>query len=275
MTIFKQFNTWLYAALVLPAVFTAAPLSAYPDGLGVAGPTQSTGSDAQAANFNSFAFTSMFPYVFSNYPSGQFAPPSSTTVPAATTLLSPGSLQLTQDSNVRVYFVGSADTLMNNSLGFEVNSDFTPNGDSLIFPNASQLPAAGTGGDPNAPYAGLAAGDFVDLGALSAGDLLDFFLLVNGANGTLETLWSDPTANPGAFNQVHAVQFDDTPYTLLAWEDGPFGNIDDDFDDLFVVLEIEPLPNPEPETYLIMGSFLAAVIVLRQKKKATGCCDNS
>ncbi len=270
----KKFNKWLVTAFVLPAVFSAAPLSAYPDNLNLVGPTEATGSDAQAADFNSFAFTSLFPYIFNNSSEGKFEPPANTLLPP-TTLLSPGSLQLTQDSNVRVYFVGAMDTVQKNSLGLNLNGNFNinPGDNSLIFPNANTAAAAGAGGDPNAPYAGLAVGDFVDIGALSAGDLLEFFMLVNGANGTLETLWTDPTQNPGGFNQVHSIAFDGTPYTLLAWEDGPFGNVDDDFDDLFMVVEIVPVP--EPETYLLMGTLLAAVVVLGHKRKAAQCQKSS
>ena len=252
-----------------PAFFIAAPLTAYPSDLDLIGPTNPSNSDAQGGAFNTYAFTNIFPYILNNSDSGRFEPPAITAIPP-TTLLSPGNITLAQDSYVRVYFLNSFDTQENNSLGLvtDGNTTLSPGDNSLLFPNASTSAGPGAPSDPNAPYAGLSSGDFVDVGLVSAGSELDFFLLVDGAGpqGTLFNLWSDPSLNPGGINQLHTVRFDGTPYHLLAWEDGPLADQDDDFDDVFAVVQIVPVP--EPTTYLMMAAFLAIGLMAGRKKRA-------
>ena len=88
-------------------------------------------------------------------------------------------LLLTEDSDVRVYFLKEG-TIFQNTLGIENNGD-----QSLIFPNASSAYSyltdaenRSTETNENIP---LIPGDYVDLGQLKKGSLVDLFLIRDGA----------------------------------------------------------------------------------------------
>lgn len=229
-------------------------------------PLQPSGSDAQAVQFNNAANTTINPYINANTlnipPNPIFFPPNSTVSPPTTLITDPSQISLA-GKDVRVYFLSApAANKLSDYMGYNANHDFTltPAQQALIFsPSGS--------GDPNSPSG---QGDFVNLGTLGAGaSLADFFLLARDSQGNVDTFWNLAEANPDGAPQADTIQFLNTPYYLIAWEDTPLATGNGDFRDLFAVIEVNSavVPVPEPSTYLMMGLLVGLVLALSRKHK--------
>ncbi|MCB1111252.1 MAG: DUF4114 domain-containing protein [Chlamydiales bacterium] len=261
------FRRLCFSAVLSGTMMLASSLFAYPDGLDIVNPIRDSGSDARAAAYNAFYTSTVQPYIDANSSGTEFNPPASTVSPPSTLIVDPSNLEVMTRSDARIYFIDSS-AGYRNSFGWDPNHDFTlSSGEkAIVFPNAHTLASSSNPGDADAPYAGLTPGDFVELPQLEAGSFLDFFLLANGANGTsYDTWWNDSAYNSDSNAHVKTVHFDGTPYYLMGWEDLP--NLGDaDFSDVFVVVELVPVP--EPSTYLILASLLVFVIFAKRRKSA-------
>lgn len=148
-------------------------------------------------------------------------------------------LLLTEDSDVRVYFLKEG-TVFQNTLGIESGGD-----QSLIFPNASSAHSyyrdadtRSTETNENIP---LIPGDYVDLGQLKKGSLVDFFLIRDGArNEDGLVFWVDPESNSDQINHVKLLAVYDDNTLIIGFEDQPGGG-DKDYNDLVIAVEINPI----------------------------------
>ncbi|GAB5519817.1 MAG: hypothetical protein RhofKO_20680 [Rhodothermales bacterium] len=137
-------------------------------------------------------------------------------------------LKLTYPANPRVYFVGEG-AGYKNTTGFTTNgprSDIENDGGArLMFPNSSM----------NNP---LVPGDFVNLGTMSAGTTLDFFVISNGYNKPYNhTYWADENHNPDGINHVVGFILENSPFLIVGFEDLYNGG-DRDFNDVLIAIDI-------------------------------------
>ena len=128
--------------------------------------------------------------------------------------LDSSKLSLSNDSDLRIYFVGEG-AGYHNTLGFNTEGGGVTSGDpQLIFPDAStssdylnpNTPTVRTSGTP------LAQGDFADLGTISAGTELDFFLIANGAYGGQYVYSTDEDVNPDGIQHVVSFAIENSSY---------------------------------------------------------------
>lgn len=203
-----------------------------PQGLTIVGPVMQAGSDADAADFQRKVLPSINQLLSVRLAECARFNDSSF-------LLDPSRLTLRTESDVRVYFVGEG-AGYRNTLGFSIQADGKIGGNqALIFPDASSpissydpgKAAVRTSTMPMLP------GDFVDLGTRSAGSVLDFFLISNGANGGSSRFGTVAAKNPDHINHVVAFALADSPYLLLGFED-MLGGGDRDFNDVLIAVDI-------------------------------------
>lgn len=148
--------------------------------------------------------------------------------------LDPELLFMTSDTEypVRVYFLHEG-AGYHNSLGFSsalAGSDELGVG-KLIFPDAS-FGNRRTSSEP------LRSGDFVDIGDLSAGTQLDFFLVADGARRSNAHIYTNhDEKNHDGLQHVFAMILPSSPYLLIGFEDLPGGG-DLDYNDCVVVVDI-------------------------------------
>lgn len=226
------------------------------------GALQPSGSDAQAQSFNTFTPT-VNSYITNNTittPMGQNFFIASDVAGVASVVTDPANLQLQTASDVRAYFLSAPAPTAWDSMGFNINHNYmlTPGQAALIF-NVNA-----PGGSPNVP---ATSGEFVNLGTLKASTFLDFFLMAT-TGGTTTTWWNNQTQNPDGFPHLSMVQFLNTPYYLLAWEDANLADqtdINSLYRSLFAVISV--VPTPEPSTYLVLASFLTTCFVMGYRKK--------
>lgn len=163
-------------------------------------------------------------------------------------VLDPAKLELVESCRVRVYFVGEGSGYRN-SLGVNLIGQGTAEGDPrLIFPNANthvQLDACARLVDAQSKQLDtsklgertsetpLLPGDFVDLGRLSAGTRLNFFLIANGN----EVYTPLRERNPDGMAHMVALAVEGSPYLLLSFED-MFQTGDADFEDCVFAVEM-------------------------------------
>ncbi len=194
--------------------------------------------------------------------------------------IDPTKLTLSQDANVRVYFVsegaGYHNTLGINTTGTGINS-----GDPvLIFPDASSrnrfIAEAASNREAGRNNSNpLAPGDFVDIGTVEAGSELDFFLIANGAYGGRNVYTTDAALNPDGINHTVALANDDSPYLILGFED-LYGGGDRDFNDIVFAVDIGAAnvaaitATPEPALTLMLGLFGAAATWRVYRKRQSG-----
>ncbi len=159
-----------------------------------------------------------------------------------TVVLELEDLRLKQDAKVRIYFIKEG-TAWHNSLGIIVDGE-----EKLIFPNASSISSfhkdATTRQEVTNKQVPLLPGDYVDLGIMEKGELLDLFLIQDGArrdNGPV--FFVDKESNPDKTHhiKVHEVLDDNT--LIIGFEDLPMDHAlaDQDYNDLVIALEITPL----------------------------------
>lgn len=144
-------------------------------------------------------------------------------------------LVMPADGDVRVYFIKEG-TIFHNTLGIVRNGE-----DKLIFPNASSFVSyfkdIETRTAVTREEAPLLPGDYVDLGRLRQGELIDLFLIKDGArdeNG--ERYGLNKTGNPDALNhiRIHGAYND---LLIIGFEDIPGGG-DRDYNDLVIAIEV-------------------------------------
>lgn len=147
-------------------------------------------------------------------------------------------LVLPSDSKVRVYFINEG-TVFHNSLGINAKDD-----PYLIFPNASSAHSYYQDAESRVTETSeslpLIPGDYVDLGNLNQGDLLDFFLIHDGARREESPIfWPESERNVDHTNHAkfHGVYDENT--LIIGFEDSPGGG-DLDFNDLVIAVEITP-----------------------------------
>ena len=270
----------VFAGVLIQPVFTAeaqttstgtvSPIqsAASPLRLSVVAPVMLAGSDSASASFQQTtlpAVTSLLNTRLSEYHS----------VNDSALLLDPSQLILKTASDVRVYFIGEG-AGYNNTLGFNTTGAGVATGDpALIFPNASSSvstydPASTAKRTASAP---LLPGDFVNLGQMSAGSLLNFFLIANGASGGRNVFSTDQSVNPDGINHVVSFAYAKPGSSLLiiGFED-LYGGGDRDFNDLMFAVDIGAANiaaltgTPEPAFYLTLGTLLAGMVWLKHRR---------
>jgi len=183
-------------------------------------------------------------------------------------VLDPARLELAESCRVRVYFIGEGSGYRN-CLGVNLIGQGVAEGDPrIIFPNVNanaQLDACARLVDPQTKQLDtsklgertsetpLFPGDFVDLGRLSAGTRLNFFLIANGN----EVYMPLRERNPDGMAHMVALAIEGSPYLLLSFED-MFQTGDADFEDCVFAVEMS--------TYNI-GALLGRIDPLRRIKQ--------
>jgi hypothetical protein len=240
---------------------------ARPFGIDIVSKVMEAGSDRAAENFQENALPSINALLSQTLGERQ-------KVDAASYLLDPSKLQLKTDSDVRVYFVGEGAGYQN-TLGFNTTGSGITGGDPLlIFPNASSPvstydPLRSPDRTRNAP---LLPGDFVDLGKIGSGSLLDFFLIADGANGGKNVYSTDASSNPDKLNHVVSFAYaaKDSPYLIIGFED-LYGGGDRDYNDLIFAVDIGMANiaaltgTPEPALVFTLAGFLGGVFWLKRR----------
>jgi len=253
------------ADVVSPVQSSADPLK-----LPVVAPVELAGSDAAAAAFMS-ALPSLKALVNADLPEYKV-----NTAFAAANPVTLSDLLLTVDSEVRVYFV-SEGASYRSSLGLNViaNATALPTASTAkISSNAEWVFPDVSSNDPTTFYpsgnsvrtatAPLSAGDFVDLGTLKAGSLMDFFLGTNAVNGGSTILTAETARNSDAFQ--HIVAFQSGNYLILSFEDAVGGG-DKDYNDAVIAIEISPaVQTPEPGTWAALVFLCGAAGVNAWRK---------
>lgn len=272
----------------LSSLIAFSPLEAS-DGslfLGTVGPLQSvdglppfTGAnDEDALIYQSYKASTIDPFLstYINPVSEVFEPPPGTLVE---------NIPIPQWWQARMYFV-SEEAGFSNQLGFIDNGNFDlthpDNANNLIFDRLDSL--ADPSGPPNDV---VKENDYVEIySSVPTARTLDFFLITDGADAlpadtvVEKRFYTDESLNEDLEEHFLIVELPSVGlyrYYLIAAEDlvitpdsndetsSDPGDYPVDFADAFVVLQVT---TPEPQTYLVLGSFLAAVAWKRSKEKA-------
>lgn len=242
---------------------------ARPFGLDIVGPVYAGGSDAASADFNANALPAMQKLL--QVTLGE----SKAFNGIGAYSLDPTRLKLATDSTARVYFIGEG-AGYHNTLGFntldnpatEKTPSITENA-LLIFPDASSSVSTYNSGNSNKAVRTtsepLLAGDFVDLGKFSAGSILDFFLIADGASGGNTTYTAPAERNADKLQHVVAFALPDSPFLLIGFEDMLKGG-DRDYNDLLFAVDIGAInvkslvSAPEPSFWAVLVGCLAVVV---------------
>ena len=144
---------------------------------------------------------------------------------------------LEKDSDVRVYFLKEG-TVFRNTLGIDMGGD-----QRIIFPNASSANSyyrdADTRNEHTSEDIPLLPGDYVDIGQMPAGSLIDLFLIQDGARDeTGEVFWGDAESNEDQINHAKLMAIYDENTYIIGFEDIPGGG-DRDYNDLVIAVEVE------------------------------------
>ena len=260
-----------------------SPTDSY--GLQKAGPVMEAGSTAASASFDSKELPAALQFIRQNLPEGQ------NNTASKAFEIDPNKIVLATKAAVTAAFVyeGAA---YHNAVGVDVVSaggkepqswwdEVTAPTSKLVFPDASSTEGGFASGQygTRTPSEPVLPGDFVNLGAMSAGTKLDFFLMANGANQSWAPVFSANGAlNNDGFKQ-HVAAFTlpgmNSPYVFLSFED-LWGGGDKDVNDTIVAINVGVknvkalLATPEPRMWLTLGAFLAlAVWVKRRMDKNT------
>ncbi len=212
-----------------------APLlqsSARPKGLEIISEVKADPEDPRYADFLENGLTEVMDYLDGVYSERE-------NIDENTENLALDELLLTEDSDVRVYFLKEG-TIFQNTLGIENNGD-----QSLIFPNASSAYSYFTDAETRSTETNenipLIPGDYVDLGQLKKGSLVDLFLIRDGAqNEDGLVFWVDPESNPDQINHAKLLAVYDDNTLIIGFEDQPGGG-DKDYNDLVIAVEINPV----------------------------------
>ncbi len=250
---------------------TVSPVqsAARPFGLSIAGPVYVGGSDAKSADFMKTELPQMMKFINANLSETKAL------ASVSSVALDPTKLKLTTDAEVRVYFVGEGagywNTLGYNPTGIGIKSG-SP---TLIFPNASSqatwLGASNTATGNRTTSTPLMPGDFVNLGTLTAGQTLDFFLIADGAQVPQKNrVWTAyQSYNSDGLQHMASFANPNSAYLLMSFEDLTGGG-DKDYNDLVFAVEIgyknvQALANPEPSTLLTFGLLAGVAFYVRRR----------
>jgi len=253
------------AVVVSPVQSTADPLK-----LPLAGLVDTAGSDAASAKF-----MADLPTILATIQ--KILPEQKTLANPASMALNPSTLVLTADATVRVYFIkeGAAN---HNSLGLNVLTSLptvaTPaitSSAKLIFPDVSTSAPDNyntTGNSVRTTKEPLLPGDFVDLGQVKAGSLLDFFLIAFGGTGGTTGLTAETARNSDNLQHVVTFTVPGSNLLFISFEDALKGG-DKDYND--AVFAIQITYTPEPGTWAGIGglSLYVGFGILRRKKPTT------
>jgi hypothetical protein len=271
------------------AAGTPSPVqsSANPYGLQRAGLVMEGGSTADSASFDKTVLPSALRFCAQALPDGR----NNLNGPAFSQNIDLNKLVLATKQNVTATFI-SESAGFHNSLGFETVAagktdpqnwwqEVTAPTAKLIFPDVSSPEDFNPGGNYSSartPSAPLQPGDFVNLGTMSAGTKLDFFLIANGANqawapvfSSTESLNNDGfTHHVGAFTASVFRQPElNSPYVFLTFKDY-WGGGDKDMNDVVIALNVGAktvkalLATPEPRMWLTLGAFLALAVWVKR-----------
>jgi len=243
-----------------------------PFGLDIVGNVHYAGSDAASQDFQQNTLPALKTFIDVNLAEGM-------SINDSAYMLDPTKLELTNDTNARVYFIGEG-AGYHNTLGFNVNGTGVTSGNpQIIFPDASsrnsyldptQTTVRRTGSAP------LASGDFVNLGTLSSGSILDFFVIANGARGGENVYTTKAENNPDGINHIISYAMEDTPYLLIGFED-LYGGGDRDFNDLLFAVDIGTqnvqalqalVATPEPSSVVLGVSLGLIALIIKRKEDA-------
>ncbi|ARV62124.1 PEP-CTERM sorting domain-containing protein [Nostocales cyanobacterium HT-58-2] len=192
--------------------------------------------------------------------------------------LDPSKLSLKYDNNIRVWFLNEG-AGYKDQLAYEAikGSDYQK---GLLFNNIScnsSNSACQLGEDDGV----LDVGDYVDLGKISGGTQLNFFLKADGFNNPNGNVYgADATQNPDKLD--HLVAYEVDGYLLLGFEDlyGPEGSTaggngellpaDRDFNDVVFLIDfgkdnIATVPEPA-SAIALLGVGAAGLVTLRRRR---------
>ncbi|NMG10237.1 DUF4114 domain-containing protein [Brasilonema sp. UFV-L1] len=196
--------------------------------------------------------------------------------------LDPTKLSLKYDNNIRVWFLNEG-AIYQDQLAYEAikGSDYQK---GLIFNNISCNTSNGANsacqlGENNGV---LDIGDYVDLGTISGGTQLNFFLKADGFNNPNGNVYgADATQNPDKLEHVVAYEVDG--YLLLGFEDlygaagsteGGNGNVaaDRDFNDVVFLIDfgkgnIATVPEPASAIALVGVASVGLLSLRRRRQK--------
>jgi hypothetical protein len=195
--------------------------------------------------------------------------------------LDPSRLSLKNDNNIRVWFLNEGASY-NNQLAFETirGSDYQK---GLIFDNIScDISNSANSACQLGENSGvLDIGDYVDLGRVSGGSQVNFFLKADGFNNPNGNVYgADPAQNPDSLEHIVAYEVDG--YLLLGFEDlfGPEGTTaggnsplaaDRDFNDVVFVIDfgednIATVPEPA-SAIALLGVGAVGMLKLRRRRQ--------
>ncbi len=208
-------------------------------------PVQRAGSDFNALLFSRFILPSLITLANAEYSH------SAVVAHFDKLALDPARLKLTEESRVRVYFIGEGSGYVN-ALGVNLSGLGIDEGDPrILFPNANtplQLDRAAammskrwgrifrSAFGRRKAEAPLQPGDFVDLGKLPAGTQLNFFLIAHDGQGH-NTYSVIKERNPDRIEHMVAMAVEGTSYLLVSFED-MFGGGDADYEDCVFAVEM-------------------------------------
>jgi len=255
--------TSLRAQTIADAQSTATPL-----GLTATVPVMEAGSDASSAAFLVGTLPPLTHLV--NTQLGE------TVVldDAAAMAVDPSRLILATEATVRVYFVAEGAGYHNSVLA-SVTAPSGADETTVLFPDASSAvsfydPSRNVTRTPSAP---LLPGDFVDLGGVGAGSLLDFLLVANGASGGTNVWSTDATANRDGLVHAVALAFENSPFLIIGFED-MYGGGDRDYNDVVLAIDIGTTNvarlTAAPEPGLVALVLMAGLVALGTTRKRIG-----
>lgn len=257
---------------------TDAPFqaAARPFGLEIVDSVKLAGSDAASAQFQANVLPSITSLVNGNLGERvNFAQ-------SASFSLDPTKLRMAVESSARVYFVGEG-AGYRNTLGFNtleagdaVARTSLTDSAQLIFPDASSAvstydPAVTTRRTASTP---LLPGDFVDAGVFSAGSVLDFFLVANGAGGGRDIWTASASRNADGLDHVVAFALPESPYLIVAFEDLRGGG-DRDYNDVVFAVDVGAinvqrlLSTPEPAAWATLAALGGLAWFVRRRLGAS------
>lgn len=198
--------------------------------------------------------------------------------------LDPSKLSLKRDNNIRVWFLNEG-AFYKDQLGYEAikGSEYQK---GLVFDNIScnSSNSANSACQLGENSGALDIGDYVDLGKISGGTQLNFFLKADGFNNPNGNVYgADPTQNPDNLDHIVAYEVDD--YLLLGFEDlyGPQGSTADgngniaadrDFNDVVFLVDFgrdNIATVPEPASAIALLSVGAVgMLKLRRRRQNQG-----
>ncbi len=214
-------------------------------GLPVYQPVQRAASDLNALMFSRFMLPSLITLANKEYTRSAVASHFEKLA------LDPARLKLSEESRVRVYFIGEGSGYVN-ALGVNLKGLGIDEGDPrILFPNANASRQLDRAAAMMSTWTGrlfrrglgrrtqekpLMPGDFVDLGRLPVGTRLNFFLIAFDGRGhnTYSVL---KERNPDRIDHMVAMAVEGTSYLLLSFEDMYEGG-DADYEDCVFAVEM-------------------------------------